>query len=84
MGTDLSTPGLLRRIALLEATVGRLSRDLGTFRSAVSKQGQQILAVPARSAPATQPAPSRWPSRGASSMNARGSSEATPWCRPPN
>ena len=29
MSTNLSTPVLLRRIAQLEATVGRLSEDLG-------------------------------------------------------
>ena len=39
MSTDLSTPVLLRRIARLEATVGRLSEDLGSLRSAVRKQG---------------------------------------------
>jgi hypothetical protein len=39
MDTDLSTPVLLRRIAQLEATVGRLSEDLGSLRSAVSQQG---------------------------------------------
>ena len=42
MSTDLSTPVLLRRIAQLEATVGRLSQDLGTLRTAVSKQGLQL------------------------------------------
>ena len=42
MGTDLSTPVLLRRIAQLEATVGRLSQDLGTLRTAVSKQGLRL------------------------------------------
>jgi hypothetical protein len=42
MRTDLSTPVLLRRIAQLEATVGRLSEDLGSLRSAVSKQGLQL------------------------------------------
>jgi len=42
MNTDLSTPVLLRRIAQLEATVGRLSEDLGSLRSAVSKQGLQL------------------------------------------
>ncbi len=41
MSIDLSTPVLLRRIARLEATVGRLSEDLGSLRSAVSKQGLQ-------------------------------------------
>jgi hypothetical protein len=42
MNADLSTPVLLRRIAQLEATVGRLSEDLGTLRSAISKQGLQL------------------------------------------
>lgn len=41
MSTDLSTPILLRRIAQLEATVWRLSEDLGALRSAVSQQGLQ-------------------------------------------
>ena len=39
MSTDLSTPVLLRRLAQLEATVGRLRDDLGSLRSAVRKQG---------------------------------------------
>lgn len=39
---DLSTLVLLRCIAQLEATVGRLSEDLSTLRSAVSKQGLQL------------------------------------------
>lgn len=42
MSTDLSTPVLLRRIAQLETTVGRLSEDLGSLRSAVGKQGLQL------------------------------------------
>ncbi|HEY8708703.1 MAG TPA: hypothetical protein VIM34_11985 [Burkholderiaceae bacterium] len=41
MSADLSTPVLLRRIAQLEATVGRISEDLGSLRSAVRKQGVQ-------------------------------------------
>ena len=41
MNTNLSNPVLLRRIAQLEATVGRLSEDLGRLRSAVRKQGVQ-------------------------------------------
>jgi hypothetical protein len=53
MSTDLSTPVLLRRIARLEATVGRLSADLGKLRSAVSKQGLQ---TPARQRRRTVPA----------------------------
>ena len=39
MSTDLSTPVLLRRIAQLEATVGRLSEDVGSLRCAVRQQG---------------------------------------------
>ena len=42
MSTDLGTPVLLRRIARLEATVGRLSEDLGSLRWAVSNQGLQL------------------------------------------
>ena len=42
MSSDLLTPVLLRRIAQLEATVGRLSEDLGSLRSAVSKQGLRL------------------------------------------
>ncbi len=42
MSSNLSTPVLLRRIAQLEATVGRLSEDLGSLRSAVSKQGVEL------------------------------------------
>jgi hypothetical protein len=41
MSTGLSTPVLLRRIAQLEAAVGRLSEDLGSLRSAISTQGLQ-------------------------------------------
>ena len=40
MNSDLNTPVLLRRIASLEATVGRLSADLGSLRSLVSQQAQ--------------------------------------------
>jgi len=43
MRTDASSPVLLRRIAQLEATVGRLSKDLGSLRSAVGKQGVHLL-----------------------------------------
>jgi hypothetical protein len=41
MSTDVITPVLFRRIAQLEATVGRLSEDLVTLRSAINKQGRQ-------------------------------------------
>lgn len=39
MSSDVVSPALLRRIAHLEATVGRLSEDLGSLRLAVTKQG---------------------------------------------
>ena len=42
VSTDFSTPVLLRRIAQLEAAVGRLSDDLGSLRTAVSKQETQL------------------------------------------
>lgn len=42
MSADLSTPVLLRRIARLEAAVGRLSEDLGSLRSAVGERGLQL------------------------------------------
>lgn len=46
MGINVSTPVLLRRIAQLEAAVGRLSEDLGSLRSAVSLQGLPSTKVP--------------------------------------
>lgn len=45
METELSTPVLLRRIAHLEAMVGRLSEDLFSLRSAVSQQGLRVPEV---------------------------------------
>ena len=63
MNTHLSTPVLLRRIAQLEATVGRLRKDLGSLRSAVSQQGLQLpmaqgaRASVARAKPATADKP---------------------------
>jgi len=45
MSVNLSTPVLLRRIAQLEATVVRLSEDLGSLRSAVSQQGVDLPRV---------------------------------------
>jgi hypothetical protein len=42
VGTDVSTPVLLRRISRLEAAAGRLSEGLGSLRSAlVSRQELQ-------------------------------------------
>jgi hypothetical protein len=42
MSTSVNSPVLLRRIAQLEASMGRLSEDLGSLRLAVSKQGLQL------------------------------------------
>lgn len=42
MSSDLSPPVLLRRIAQLEAAVGRLHKDLGVLRLAVSQHGLQL------------------------------------------
>jgi hypothetical protein len=42
MSTSVNLPILLRRIAQLEATMGRLSEDLGSLRLAVRKQGLQL------------------------------------------
>ena len=42
MGTDPNPAVLLRRIAELEAAVGRISKDLGSLRSAVNRQGMQL------------------------------------------
>jgi hypothetical protein len=58
MDSDLSTPVLLRRIAQLEATVGRLSQDLGSLRSAISKQGLQPPRTPGRRAGVARANPS--------------------------
>ncbi len=56
MSTDLSPPVLLRRIARLEATLGRLSEDLGRLRSAVAQQGlHESKPRAVRSRPAAQP-----------------------------
>jgi hypothetical protein len=41
MNADLSAPVLLRRLTQLEATVGRLSHDLGNLRAVMRKQSSQ-------------------------------------------
>ena len=41
MSTDLSTPTVLRRIAQLEASLGRISEDLGSLRLAMTQQRLQ-------------------------------------------
>lgn len=52
MSTDARTPVLLRRIAQLEATVLRLSEDLGSLRLAIRDQGLQRPVVRTRAASA--------------------------------
>ena len=69
MATNLSTSVLLRRIAQLEATVGRLSEDLGRLRSTVSAQGLQVprtrgVRARASHASAATPAPQQAQSAG--------------------
>jgi hypothetical protein len=87
MSTDVSTPVLLRRIARLEATVGRLSKDLGRLRSAVSKQGNQLprtQGVRARVAHAQSPASDNQRSRatgGLAGATARGEAARVQWVK---
>ena len=87
MSTDLSTPVLLRRIARLEATVGRLSEDLGSLRLAVTGQGlapAMARGVRARAAHAkssttnTQQVPA---AGGLSSATARGEAARVQWVK---
>ena len=87
MNTDLSTPVLLRRIAQLEATVGRLSEDIDSLRSAVSEQGLELprargvrdRAAQARSSPAdTQHAQI---AAGLAGATARGEAARVQWVR---
>jgi hypothetical protein len=87
MSTNLSTPVLLRRLAQLEATVGRLSEDLGSLRSAVSKQGLQLprtrgvraLAAKAKSSPTdTQHAQA---AGGLAGATARGEAARVQWVK---
>lgn len=85
MSTDLNTPVLVRRIARLEATVGRLSADLGSLRSAVSKQGLQIPARQrGRTAPAERPMNEPQPTQAASGLAgaaARGEAARVRWVK---
>ena len=48
MHTDLSTPAVLRRIAQLEASLGRIREDLGSLRLAMSQQRLQAPQPPGR------------------------------------
>jgi hypothetical protein len=87
MSTDLSTPVLLRRIAQLEATVGRLSEDLGSLRSAVSKQGLQlprtrgVRARVAHANPSTTGSPHAQAAGGLAGATARGEAARVQWVK---
>jgi len=85
MSTDLSTPVLLRRIARLEATVGRLGADLGRLRSAVSNQGLQTPARQrGRTASATGPTKEPHPTQvagGFAGAAARGEAARVRWVK---
>ena len=48
MSTELSTPAVLRRIAQIEASLGRLSEDLGSLRLAMTQQRLQVPPPPGR------------------------------------
>jgi hypothetical protein len=87
MSADPSTPVLLRRIAQLEATVGQLRKDLGSLRSALSKQaphGPVARAGRVRSAP-PEPAAAGHPealvSGGLAGAKARGEAARVQWVR---
>lgn len=77
-GTTLSTPVLLRRIAQLEATVGRLSADLGSLRSIVRQQGRPVPAPQGVGKRSTAPVPAR-AAGGMSGATARGEAARVQW-----
>ena len=88
MGTNVSTPVLLRRIAQLEAAVGRLSEDLGSLRSVVSRHGLQppkAGGVRPRAAHSTKPPPGTPPqsvtSGGLVGATARGEAARVQWVK---
>jgi hypothetical protein len=87
MNIDLSPPVLLRRIARLEATVGRLSEDLGSLRSAVSKHGLQTPKTRGARTPAAHAKPSSTDTRhvgaggGLAGATARGEAARVQWVK---
>ena len=87
MGINVSTPVLLRRIAQLEAAVGRLSEDLSSLRSAVSLQGLPSTKVPGvRSRAAHTKVPAAPPSPalacgGLAGATARGEAARVQWVK---
>lgn len=87
MSSDLSTPVLLRRIARLEATVGRLSDDLGRLRSVVREQGlhppkpQRGLRSTARAEGTTANTPQAQAAGGLAGAAARGEAARVQWIK---
>jgi hypothetical protein len=85
MSTDLSTPVLLRRIAQLEATVGRLSEDLGSLRSAVSSvelpRARGVRARVAHPKPSTMNNPHAQATGGLAGATARGEAARVQWVK---
>jgi hypothetical protein len=87
MDTDLNTPVLLRRIAQLEATVGRLEKDLGSLRSAVGKQGLQtpgtrgVRARAARAQSSTTDSPHARATGGLAGAIVRGEAARVQWVK---
>ena len=87
MRTDANTSVLLSRIAQLEATVGRLSEDLGSLRSAVGRQGLHPPAPPRgrerrleAAGPATEP-PRAVAASGLAGATARGEAARVQWVK---
>lgn len=87
MSSSLDTPVLLRRIARLEATVGRLSDDLGSLRSAMRERVPQTPAPPRgrrRTAQAAEPTletPPRLAAGGLAGATARGEAARVQWVK---
>lgn len=85
MRADIQTPELLRRMAQLESTVGRLCEELGTLRTAVCEQGLQlprprgVLARGARSGGAAARDPGAQQLRGLAGATARGETARLKW-----
>lgn len=85
MGSGSSTPVLLQRLAALEATVGRLGKDLSSLRSAIRK-GAEPSEPPTRGkrSRATGDAPDARSARGSGGLPgalARGEAARLQWVR---
>jgi hypothetical protein len=83
MGSDSSTPVMLRRLAALEATVGQLGKDLSSLRSAIRRRGAEPSKSPmdrSRSGAAGH-VPSAWGSEGLRGATARGEAARLQWVR---